>query len=585
MPRIRFFLITFYMLFCIQVGDAQEVDNQKMDNQKMDAKVVSSEYKLVLNDASEASYPIPLYQLQFYEDKSRKLSFKQIIQKKFVPFSSLTAPNHAYQSTFFNAYTTYWLRFDLETIDDKARDWILFLGFVSHAEVYTLHQDGSYDKQQAGFFVNNRKLNPNEGASVKAKIHVKPAKRTQVWVKFSNRLSYPPELNVSLQSYRNWREIMSQTNLVQGFFQGLLWLMLLYNLFLFLSLGDRTYFHFVLYVFFTSIFYLNEFGYLEKYLIPDYPEVSFYLQNLIYVAFVFYIFFNRSFLKIQNYPRWNRIIKVWLYISVWFMLLCFPLHYWDYALYIPARLYYHLIFLVALAIFIVIVLWFNEATAMLFVFGNLSVLVGGILSVMGNLGMIPFTLYYLFGGIVIQLFVFTLALSFRFRQNLLDTQEAQHKLIAQLKTNEELQLKVNKELEDKVRERTAEIAQQNEEIETQNEELLLKSTELEKTYTKITDSVRYAQRLQSAILGDEMEILKHFSDGFILFMPRDVVSGDFYWSSKIGHLRILIAADCTGHGIPGALMTILGSSILNDVINEETFFRLMRFYMNWIKKW
>ena len=78
----------------------------------------------------------------------------------------------------------------------------------------------------------------------------------------------------------------------------------------------------------------------------------------------------------------------------------------------------------------------------------------------------------------------------------------------------------------------------------------------------ITDSIRYAKRLQTAILKPENTLTNYFDDGFVLFKPKDIVSGDFYWFEKFGNLSLIAAADCTGHGVPGAFMSIIGCNLL-----------------------
>jgi serine phosphatase RsbU (regulator of sigma subunit) len=99
---------------------------------------------------------------------------------------------------------------------------------------------------------------------------------------------------------------------------------------------------------------------------------------------------------------------------------------------------------------------------------------------------------------------------------------------------------------------------------------------IEKKNENITDSLRYAQRIQKAILGNEEEILCNFREGFIFFQPKDIVSGDFFWYSQVFFntekkvsKRILIAADCTGHGVPGAFMTVMGNALLDEIVNEK----------------
>jgi serine phosphatase RsbU (regulator of sigma subunit) len=82
----------------------------------------------------------------------------------------------------------------------------------------------------------------------------------------------------------------------------------------------------------------------------------------------------------------------------------------------------------------------------------------------------------------------------------------------------------------------------------------------------ILDSLKYASIIQRAIIGSKEDILKRFIDGFIIFKPKDIVSGDFYWFAEIGNEKIIVAADCTGHGVPGAFMTILGNNFLNEIV-------------------
>jgi len=85
---------------------------------------------------------------------------------------------------------------------------------------------------------------------------------------------------------------------------------------------------------------------------------------------------------------------------------------------------------------------------------------------------------------------------------------------------------------------------------------------------EITESIHYAQSVQSAIL-DRESISKSFPESFILYKPKDIVSGDFYWHSKLNGSDILASVDCTGHGVAGAFMTVIGNSLLNQIIIED----------------
>jgi len=136
---------------------------------------------------------------------------------------------------------------------------------------------------------------------------------------------------------------------------------------------------------------------------------------------------------------------------------------------------------------------------------------------------------------------------------------------------------MNKDLEKKVNERTREVVEQKEEIETQKEEIeaqLDLATLQRDTITNqnelILDSIHYAKRIQSAILPPVQLLKEHLSDHFILFKPRDIVSGDYYWAREKDQKLLIAVADCTGHGVPGGFLSMLGISSMNEIVNRST---------------
>jgi ligand-binding sensor domain-containing protein/serine phosphatase RsbU (regulator of sigma subunit) len=110
-------------------------------------------------------------------------------------------------------------------------------------------------------------------------------------------------------------------------------------------------------------------------------------------------------------------------------------------------------------------------------------------------------------------------------------------------------------LEDKVNERTAEVVEKNKELDEINKD--------------ITASIRYAKRIQDAILPPDDFVKKHLPNSFVLFKPKDIVSGDFYWMEDKKDSVIFAAVDCTGHGVPGAFMSIVGHNLLDRVVGEQ----------------
>ncbi|MBK7668670.1 MAG: hypothetical protein IPJ32_15835 [Sphingobacteriaceae bacterium] len=101
----------------------------------------------------------------------------------------------------------------------------------------------------------------------------------------------------------------------------------------------------------------------------------------------------------------------------------------------------------------------------------------------------------------------------------------------------------NKILENKVAERTKELAEKN---------------------TDITSSIEYAKRIQEVILPAKDQIFSKFNNAFILYKPKDIVSGDFYWYGNKNGFKIFAVVDCTGHGVPGAFMSMIGHNIFES---------------------
>jgi serine phosphatase RsbU (regulator of sigma subunit) len=124
-------------------------------------------------------------------------------------------------------------------------------------------------------------------------------------------------------------------------------------------------------------------------------------------------------------------------------------------------------------------------------------------------------------------------------------------------------------LEKIVAERTAEVVAQNREILAQKEEIEKQNEIIVEQNDDIKQSITYASKIQKAILPPDEIVAKIFPDSFILYLPRDIVSGDFYWMTEIDNRKYCAIADCTGHSVPGGFMSMLGMSFLNEIINHE----------------
>ena len=135
-------------------------------------------------------------------------------------------------------------------------------------------------------------------------------------------------------------------------------------------------------------------------------------------------------------------------------------------------------------------------------------------------------------------------------------------VIFYIKNREKKLKKENRILEEKVNERTIEVVKQKEEIEKQRD--LIKSANKD-----ITDSIKYASKIQAAVIPPDKYLEKVLNESFIINKPKAIVSGDFYWLTKVEDKTVVALADCTGHGVPGAFMSMLGVTLLNEIVNHK----------------
>ncbi len=121
----------------------------------------------------------------------------------------------------------------------------------------------------------------------------------------------------------------------------------------------------------------------------------------------------------------------------------------------------------------------------------------------------------------------------------------------------------------KVEEKVKKLWNQSTAIHKEKERINEMKSVIEAKHTEIIDSVNYAKRIQEAILPDLNEIYAHLPNSFVLYKPKDIVAGDFYWFSHKNNLSIMAAVDCTGHGVPGAFMSMIGNTLLNQIVDEK----------------
>lgn len=134
----------------------------------------------------------------------------------------------------------------------------------------------------------------------------------------------------------------------------------------------------------------------------------------------------------------------------------------------------------------------------------------------------------------------------------------------------------NQTLEEKVAERTRDLHAMNEALLAKNTEIRDSKQIIEDRNENITRSLMYAQKIQQALLPQQEKIAAALPDFFVIFKPKQIVSGDFYWFNQIDGKIFLAVADCTGHGVPGAFLSMIGHMLLNKIVNEQRIFEPAR---------
>jgi ligand-binding sensor domain-containing protein/serine phosphatase RsbU (regulator of sigma subunit) len=129
--------------------------------------------------------------------------------------------------------------------------------------------------------------------------------------------------------------------------------------------------------------------------------------------------------------------------------------------------------------------------------------------------------------------------------------------------------KAKVELEKEVELRTHQLREEKEKVEIINAEVIEQKAIIEAKNHDITDSIKYAKNIQEALLPPLQNLHKELTEAFVLYQPKDIVSGDFYWFAKRNNKRFVASVDCTGHGVPGAFMSIIGNTLLNEIVTDK----------------
>jgi serine phosphatase RsbU (regulator of sigma subunit) len=542
--------------------------------------------------------------MEVYEDVNHLYTIQQLTQANTnVAFTALATEVPNFQIT----PATYWLRFNVKST--IATTWVLAIdkGDIDYLTLYEVKDNKVVDSTQVGnlvpvylrAFQTHQFFFPVQFAQEETKTFY-------IKVQSSKPLAVPLQIDTQTATLR---AAYLQT-LLQGLYIGFVLFIALYNLFIYFSVKDSIYLIYVTYVVLLGIVILDFKGLTASLLFAATPAIMPYTIVFYGIAGALADIFSIFFLQTHQYPKYNKIIigfiGVYLLSSLlgllgFVLLSCVLVNVNAFVsaislLYMAYRIYRN-----------------GNTYARFYLYAFGLFLLGVIAQFLGNIGVLPanqFTLQVMQFGSAAEMLLLSLALADKINRLKAEKEATQEELLTVLQEQ-------NSALEEGVKERThqlqnaySEIEVQNEELKQQQEELLatnealaqknltiqeqnlvlenktqtiadqkliLENTfqDLQKTTDRLNANIRYAQKVQQVILPTKNILNSFFAEHFILYLPKDIVSGDFYWFTTLNNAQesmtraIFVLADCTGHGVAGAFMSMVGNTLLYETIETQ----------------
>ncbi|WP_338766628.1 7TM diverse intracellular signaling domain-containing protein [Bernardetia sp. ABR2-2B] len=397
-----------------------------------------------------------------------------------------------------------------------------------------------------------------------------------MYIRFSGK--FPLELPIYLSDRKQIDKKQITYNFFFGIYFGILFALFMYNLFLVFNVKDKAYTYYLGYIVFVGLFYAMLTGFAHRFLYSNTPSLNYYLVFAVSLALFFIIEFCSQYLKLKEHSIKNYwILKFFassciivaildIFLDKAFLNAISQVMSLVISIYLIALGFYCLIVEKQKQAFIYVIAWTGYLTGIALL----------ILQVNGALTPNFFTQNAIFIGSAAEVILFSIALAMRINQYRKEKAIAQKNELKQLKINQDLIKEQKEELEQKVEERTValketveELHQINEELETSLQVITTQNDKITHMHDGVTASINYAKRIQEALLPFDNRMSESLKNYFVLYIPRDIVSGDFYWFSDLGDKIIAIQSDCTGHGVPGAFMSVIGINVLEEIVNAR----------------
>ncbi|WP_291721675.1 7TM diverse intracellular signaling domain-containing protein [Bernardetia sp.] len=362
-----------------------------------------------------------------------------------------------------------------------------------------------------------------------------------------------------------------KVDLSEGIYYGFVIVMALYNLFIFFTVREKGYLFYVFYLISLGLAMAQLRGHLFEFIFFATPTLNRYVPIIHSFVGIFASLFLINFLHTKKNSRVFHIILHIVIIIFCLNLVIGLLGFKPIASAIN-QVVAGLSSINALVAAIYIY-YKGYKPAKFIILAWSFYLLGVVVFVLAGADIIPYNTFNssaMLWGSAIEMILLSVALAAKIEYYKKDREALQVKMLEDSEKHREFVETQNKRLEQRVNERTEELNVVNEELSVNLERLHEQNVIIEKKNHDITASINYAKRIQNAMLPTIEEIKSVLPKSFIFFEPRDIVSGDFYYFKEIHNKIIIGAIDCTGHGVPGAFMSLIGNDLLNEIVESKS---------------
>lgn len=398
--------------------------------------------------------------------------------------------------------SVYWGKLIIKNTSKESGNWRLQL-VAELTEVYVMEEDGSFERKLMGALRPGSELDiPQEWFH--AGLSFAPGETKEVYFRLENLSDTPltPTGNLQPEAMRQQKlyEVLSNRNLIQGIFQGMIWIMIIYNALVFFSVRDRAFLFYALYLASASLYFLSRYRFLSETIFYDHPQWSLYgwALGIGAISICYHLFLRAFFDTKRRLPRLDHFILIWVYVKIALtvVVMSWLLMSWNLRTIVQLSII-PLFAEISISLYILV-----EITRKLrktdikslrfFLIGTgfllLGLLIYGLFLLGFRLDIFKWSfdmLLLLQGSILLEIICFSLGLGYKMQQDRSERLQAQADLILQLKKNEKLQKMAQRNLERKVKERTAEIQQKNEQLGRRNQEIMAQRDTLEEQKEQI----------------------------------------------------------------------------------------------------